>query len=285
MSAAPLIGVRDAGIIDFTPARTLSGRLRAALRDMGEAAVLWRLCWTLSWLDIRLRYRGSMLGPFWLTLSTGIMVGSMAMIYSTLFHMDLQEYLPFLAVSQVLWAFLAVLASDSCTGFTAAEGLIRAVRLPYTLYATRVVLRNLVVLAHNLLVIVVVFAAFRVWPGKVLILVLPAIALWLADALAITLLLGAVCARFRDIPPIVASVMQMAFFITPVMWRPEQAGAHQWMLIFNPFYALLEIMRAPLLGSIPSTAVYAVAVGISVLLWAASLLLFARVRGRIAFWV
>jgi lipopolysaccharide transport system permease protein len=285
MTAAPPTGVRDAGIVDFTPARTMSGRLRGALRDLREATALWRLCWTLSWLDIRLRYRGSMLGPFWLTLSTGIMVGSMGVIYGTLFHMNLREYLPFLAVSQVLWAFLAVLVNDSCAGYTGAEGLIRAVRLPYALYAARIVLRNLVVLAHNLLVIVVVFVVMRVWPGTAGLMMLPALALWLADALAITVLLGAVCARFRDIPPIVSSVMQMAFFVTPVIWRPEQAGTHQWLLAFNPLYTLLEIMRGPLLGSIPGATVYGVAIGSSMLLWAASLLLFARVRGRIAFWV
>ena len=69
-----------------------------------------RLAWTLGWLDIKLRYRGSMLGPFWLTLSTGIMVGSLGVLYSTLFHMNMHEYLPFLSLSLVLWGFL------SCAG-------------------------------------------------------------------------------------------------------------------------------------------------------------------------
>jgi lipopolysaccharide transport system permease protein len=258
---------------------------RAAL-DLCEAAVLWRLCWTLSWLDIKLRYRGSMLGPFWLTLSTGVMVGAMGFIYSALFHVQMHDYLPFIALSLVLWNFLGTLVSDGCQAFTSVEGMIRSMRMPYTLYAARIVLRNLIVLAHNILVIVVVDAVLNAWPGADALLVVPGLVLWLVDALAISLLLGAFCARFRDIPPIVGSVMQMAFFVTPVIWQPSAVGAgRMWVLPFNPFYSLLEIVRAPLLGQRPGAVVYGSALGFSVLLMALTWLLFARVRGRIAFWV
>jgi lipopolysaccharide transport system permease protein len=101
----------------------------------------------------------------------------------------------------------------------------------------------------------------------------------------VCLLLGTICARFRDIPPIVNSVMQMAFFISAVIWKPSQLGRHEWLLAFNPFFTLLEVVRAPLLGSVPSLAVWGSALLSSVVLWAASWMLFARVRGRIAFWI
>ena len=57
------------------------------------------------------------------------------------------------------------------------------------------------------------------------------------------------------------------------------------MLIYNPFFSLLEIVRAPLLGHIPGPVVWFSALGYSVLLWVVAWLLFVRVRGRIAFWV
>ena len=113
----------------------------------------------------------------------------------------------------------------------------------------------------------------------------PALVLWLIDSLAVGVLLGAVCARFRDIPPIVASVMQMAFFITPVIWRPSLIGDEQWMLPFNPFFTLLEVLRGPLLGEMPSVEIYVSAVVSSLVLCGGAWALFARVRGRIAFWV
>jgi lipopolysaccharide transport system permease protein len=257
-----------------------------AWRDLRDAAALWRLCWTLGWLDIKLRYRGSLLGPLWLTLSTAIMVAAMGGIYAALFHMNLHEYLPFLVLSLVLWNFLGALVGDACQAFLAAEGMIRSLRMPFLLYAARLVVRNVLILAHNLIVIVAVFAIFAVVPGPGALLSLLGFALWLVDALAASVLLGALCARFRDIPPIVASILQMAFFVTPVIWKPELLSpARQALLPINPFYCLLEIVRAPLLGIVPSATVYLAAIGFSVLLIGLAWTLFARVRGRLAFWV
>ena len=144
---------------------TLATRNRWAMADIAGGARLWRLAWALGWLDIRLRYRGSMLGPFWLTISTGVMVGALGLLYSTLFNINLRDYLPFLALSQVLWGFLATLVSDACTVFTDAEGVIRSVRMPFFVFSMRALIRNAIALAHNIVVIVVVFAIFSMWPG------------------------------------------------------------------------------------------------------------------------
>lgn len=286
MSAALQTAAHEAAALDLSPERTLAARHRMALRDVREATSLWRLCWTLSWLDIKLRYRGSVLGPFWLTLSTAVMVGAMGWIYAALFKMDLHQYLPFLALSLVLWNFIGAVVGDACQAYTLSETMIRSVRMPYSLYAVRIVLRNVMVLAHNFVVIIAVYALLTVWPGVTSVLAVPAFALWLVDAAALAVLLGALCARFRDIPPIVGSVLQMLFFVTPVIWKPELVGASkQWLLPFNPCFSLLEIVRAPLLGNIPPAVDYLSAILYSVALLAVTWLLFARVRGRIAFWV
>ena len=179
-------------------------RNRLAVCDVQEGVRLLPLAWTLGWLDIRLRYRGSMLGPLWLTLSTGIMVGALGFLYARIFHTDVQSYLPFLALSIVLWGFLSTIVAESCTAFTESEGVVRAVRIPFFLFAIRVLIRNILVLAHNVLVIVVVDVVFRVWPGWHGLLALPGLLLWGINALALVLLLGTFCARFRDILPIVS---------------------------------------------------------------------------------
>jgi len=285
MSIAVQHGVPTEVTLELHPGQSLGERQRLAARDLREAAALWRLCWTLGMLDIRLRYRGSMLGPFWLTISTGAMVSAMGVLYSELFRISLHEYLPFLTVSLVLWGFVATLFAEACTGYTVNEAMIRAIRIPFALYAARTVLRNLLVLAHNIVVVVAVDLFVWTGPGIDGFLALPGLALWLIDAFAITILLGALCARFRDIPPIVASVVQMSFFVTPVLWKPQLVGPYQWLLPVNPFYDLLETIRGPLLGEIPTAATWLAALGYSILLCGASWFLFARVRGRIAFWI
>lgn len=274
-----------AALLDLRADMSLAARNRLAVRDIQNGTTLWPLAWTLGWLDIKLRYRGSMLGPFWLTLSTGIMVGSLGVLYSTLFHMNVHEYLPFLSLSIVLWNFLGALVSESCLAFTEADNVIRSVRMPFFVFAVRVVIRNLLALAHNILVIAVVFIIFLISPGWDGLLALPALVLWVVDALALTLLLGGFCARFRDIQPIVNSVMQIAFFMTPVIWKPAQLGPRVALLPLNPFFDLLEIVRAPLLGMAPSTMTWLGAGLYSLVLCSVAWGFFARARGRIAFWL
>ncbi len=285
MTAALQDRAENAPPLEFRADQSLAYRQLLAMRDINTTIRLWRLCLTLAWLDIRLRYRGSVLGPFWLTLSTALMIGSMGVIYATLFHMDVKEYMGFLALSLVLWGFMNSLVTEACTAYTSVEGSIRSMRMPYSLYAASNVVRNIVVLGHNLVVVVVVYLLLWMAPGWDLLLALPGMLVWLVDGIAVGLLLGPLCARFRDIPPIIGSLMQMGFFISAVIWKPSQLGRHEWLLAFNPLYTVLEIVRGPLLGLVPSPAVYASALLTSAVLCGASWMVFVRVRGRIAFWV
>ncbi len=284
MTTVTTPSAKDA-LLDLRADMSLAARNRLAVRDVSNGITLWPLAWTLGWLDIKLRYRGSMLGPFWLTLSTGIMVGSLGVLYSTLFHMNVHEYLPFLSLSIVLWNFLSALVSESCLAFTEADSVIRSVRMPFFVFAVRVVIRNLLALAHNIVVIAIVYAVFLIWPGWSALLALPALLLWVIDALALALILGSFCARFRDIQPIVNSVMQIAFFLTPVIWKPEQLGPRAALLPFSPFFDLLDIVRAPLLGEVPSAMTWLGAGLYSLALCSVAWGFFTRARGRIAFWL
>jgi lipopolysaccharide transport system permease protein len=272
-------------VLDLRGDRSRAALRGLAVQDVVDGLRLWRLAVRLGWLDIKLRYRGSMLGPFWLTISTAVMVSALGVLFATLYHMDVRDYLPFLALSQVLWGFLSTLVGDGCSCFTSSEPLILSIRMPLSVHALRVLVRGLLILAHNVVVIVGVDLWFSLWPGAVLTLAIPGMLLWMVDAFALCLILGAIGARFRDIPPIVASIVQIAFFVTPVIWKPVQLGAHAWILPYNPFFDLIEVVRAPLLGYLPSTMTWLMAVGYSVLLLFVTWRLMVRARGRVPFWL
>ncbi len=271
-------------ILDLFP-EDRAARFEHAGNDLRRTLKLWRLCWKLGWLDVKLRYRGSVLGPFWLTASTTVMVASMGVIYAFLFKMNLREYLPFLSLSLVLWGFISGMVNEATTCFTQSESMIRSMRMPFIIHAVRVVIRNLLVLAHNVVVILIVFALFRLWPGLAILQILPALALWLLDGIAACVLLGALGARFRDVTPIIGSIMQLVFFITPIIWKPELAKHGQRWLPLNPFYDLLEIVRRPLLGGTLNAEIIGAAIGFSVVLCGLTGLLFTRVRARLAYWI
>jgi lipopolysaccharide transport system permease protein len=261
-------------------------RLTRALGDIGIGLRRWRLASALAWLDIRNRYRGSVLGPFWMTLSTAVMIGGMGLLYSTLFKLSVAEYLPFLAVSLLLWNTIAQIVGDGCAALTGAEGIIRQMPLPYTVHVLRSVLRNLIVAAHSLPLALVVLLVAGIMPQAGWLLSLVGLALIAANAFFATLFLGMICARFRDIGQIVTSAMQLAFFLTPVIWKPTLLGGDKtWLLLLNPFYVVMETVRGPLLDGGVSGIVWLMALLFTVAGAAASFAFFVRFRGRIAFWV
>ena len=262
-----------------------SMRHKVAVRDILGGLAQWKLTLTLGWLDIKLRYRGSILGPFWLTLSTAVMVIAMSILYSKLFRMDLQGYMPFLALSLVLWNAMSGLVGDACICFTSSEGTIRSIRMPFSIHAGRTVVRNAIILGHNIVVVVGVFAFFDAWPGPIVVQSLLGLCFWLVDSIAACLLLGAFCARFRDVGPIVASIMQIAFFLTPIIWRTELIGPNAAWLVLNPFYTLLVVVREPLLNLHPGIENWIALCLWSSVLCVAAWFLFARTRSRLAFWV
>ncbi|NKC33372.1 ABC transporter permease [Falsiroseomonas selenitidurans] len=260
-------------------------RLRKAVEDVRLGAQRWRLASTLAWLDIRNRYRGSVLGPFWLTLSTGAMLLGLGLLYSALFKMSLREYLPHLAVSLVIWNAISQMVNDATTSLTASEGIIRQLPLPYTVHALRCVMRNAIIAAHNFPLILVVFLVCGHLPGPEAILAIPGFALIAVNSVAAALFLGMLCARFRDIGPIVGSTMQLAFFLTPILWKPRLLGDWEAWMPFNPFYAILETVRGPLVENGGPPLAWLAAIVYTVLTVTVAAVFFVRFRGRVAFWV
>lgn len=263
-------------------------RFQLAAEDLKAGFLLWRLIWTLGFSDIKLRYRGSALGPFWLTISMGVQVSAMGFLYADLFHTDIHTYLPYLTISIVLWGYLNTLVSDGCTCFSQADSLIKGTRMPFTVHAARSVVRNTIVLAHNLVVVAVVFTIMGIHISLYTLSAIPACMLWIIDGFAISLLFGAFCARFRDVPQIISALLQIAFFITPIMWNAKILEGHHnadLLIRLNPFFYILEILRAPLLGTPLTTDMVLKAMIISAGLIILSAIGFAKTRGRIAYWV
>ena len=256
-----------------------------AMADLRDGLSQWRLALALARLDLRNRYRGSVLGPLWMSLSSLIMLIGLGLLYGTLFKLKLSNYLPHLAVSLIVWQWMAGFINDSCATLTSAEGVIRQMRLPYTLHALRVAFRNTLVAAHSLALIPIVFLIFGHVPGPEALLAIPGLVLIGINMLAGGLLLGMVCARFRDIPPIVANVVQLAFFVSPILWKPELLGDAMVWMAFNPFYAMLETVRGPLLEGGGPPLAWLAAIIYTALHVVLAGFLFVRFRSRIAFWV
>jgi ABC-type polysaccharide/polyol phosphate export permease len=256
-----------------------------ALRDIWEGARAWRLWMLLGWQDIRQRYRRSKIGPFWVTLSMGAMIGGMAFLYAGLFHTDVHSYLPSLTLGLIIWGLIGVVTTEECNAFIDGESIIKQVQLPLSLHVYRVVWRNLIIFGHNFVIYIVVAVAFGIWPGLTGLLAIPGLLLVCLNGIWVGIFLGAISVRFRDVPQIIGSVIQIAFFLTPIIWQPESVPGREWILKLNPFYYFVTLVRQPLLGGGPSVHVWAGALATTVFGWLLAFLLYRRCRRRIAYWL
>ena len=262
-----------------------SENFRRAWRDIREG---WRgreLWITIGLHDLRQRYRRSMLGPFWITLSMGIMIAALGLLYGKIFGLDLEEYLPYLASGFIIWAFISGLILDGCKSFIDSSRMIRQMAVPLSTFVYQVVWINLLILFHNIWIFVIVALVIGVNPGWQVFVVLPAIIILSLNGIALAIFFGLLSARFRDIPLIVASVIQVMFFITPVIWKPDMLPERALVLNLNPFYHMVEILRAPLLGYMPSIENWLAALFFTLASWVLAFSFYAIYRWRIAYWV
>jgi len=245
----------------------------------------WQLWLTLGWNDIGMRYRRSTLGPLWITLSTGILVVSLGILYSQIFQTDIRTYLPYLALGFIVWGFLSTTINESCVAFTESERIIKQIKIPFSVFVLRVVWRNFIVLMHTIILYIPIAIFFRILPDFAALLVLPGLAILYINLVWVGLIIAIFSTRFRDIPQIVASVMQIAIFATPVMWQVSNLRGKTLIADLNPLYHWLELVRGPLTGELPSTSSWIASIASAVLGITLAVLLLRRVSRRIAYWV
>lgn len=260
--------------------------LRLLALDLHSSLVQWRFWMALGWNDIAKQYRRSFLGPLWITLNTGVFVIAFGLIGAQLFKVDLATYLPYFAIGHILFGFFSLTMLEACQVFVQAEGYLKHAASPKLLHVFRGVVRNFLAMAHNLLIVIAVLA----WSGGLgsarLAAFILALALCGVAAFFAIAILAVVCARFRDVPMIVSSAMQVLFFLTPVMWRPDQLTERgQWLVHLNPFALFLELARAPLLGMPVHVELYLRALLLIALLIAVFVPVMAWARGRIVYWL
>jgi homopolymeric O-antigen transport system permease protein len=250
----------------------------------GGFAKTW-LWWALALQDIRLRYRGSVLGPFWLTISTLVMVAAMGVLYSQLFRMEISTYLPFLTLGLIAWQWLSGTITEGCDIFVREAAVIQQVPIPFSIQAYRNVCRNFIVLAHNLVIVPIGLVVFAIPLDWYVLQIIPGFVLLAINGLWISILLGLVSTRFRDVPPIVASFLQVLFFMTPIIWPPEMLGRWRAIATYNPLFAAVDVVRAPLLGVPTAETSWIILLVMTILGCGITFSVFARFRSRIAYWI
>jgi ABC-type polysaccharide/polyol phosphate export permease len=240
----------------------------------------------LGWREIKRRYRRTVFGPFWTTLSLAIFVVTLGLVWASLWNQDPKAYLPFLTSGVLCWTFFSTICIEGCTGVVGYEGLIKQLRVSYTLLACIIVWRNLIVFAHNFCIYLLVLAYSGVAPSWQMLLIVPGLFALCLNGLWIAMLLGAVCARYRDVQQLVASLLQISMFLTPILWSVDQLkGRAAIIAAFNPLYHLIVVARDPMLGKMPDALDWYVVGLITVFGWLLTIYVISKFRHRIVYWL
>lgn len=258
---------------------------REAAEDLLSGFMQWRIWLLLAFQDIRQRYRRTVLGPFWLSLSTAIWIGSLGLVFGTLFRVNLPEFFPYVAAGTIIWVMLSQIVTESCTVFLLAKHIIESMNMPFSVQIFRFVSKAMINFFHNIVIFVLVVLIFPVDYGLETLLVIPGLFLVLLNAIWLSLVLGIFGARYRDLQQIMQSLVQVTFFVTPIFWTRELLGNRPYLADLNPLFHFLEIVRAPLLGTAPSMLSYSVVIVITIVGWIASFVTFRQLRSRVYFWL
>jgi ABC-type polysaccharide/polyol phosphate export permease len=280
---APGTTPRPVNGADKSARRPVSDLVMAA-RDAKEALNQSWFWLSLGWNDIVQRYRGSILGPFWLTITTAVFIGGLGPLYAGIFGLAVESYLPSMAVGVLIWGFISSVMTESCRAFIDAAPIMKQVRLPRMTILLHMLWRNVIIFAHNLPVLLGVSIYCAVPVNANLLAVVPGFVLLMLNLTWIAVLLAIVCLRYRDVVQIVSSVLLLGFFVTPVMWNPKLQSVPAWIVYANPFAAFIEIVRAPLLGLPIEMASILMAIGSLLVGGTAAALLFARARKQLIYW-
>jgi ABC-type polysaccharide/polyol phosphate export permease len=187
----------------------------------------------------------------------------------------------------VAWTLINSLVCEGCTTYANGGNVITQLNFPYSILNYIAIWRNIIVFFHNVLIVVVVNIALSIHVGlRNIVFLVIGLLIVAANGAWMTIVLGILGARYRDIPPLVANIMQVLMFITPVFWNMSQLPAEsQTYLQLNYFLHLIEIMRAPMLGQQASLVNYVVTIGGAAIGWTIALVFFAHFRRRIAYWL
>lgn len=240
---------------------------------------------TLAWYDIVLRYRRSMLGPWWITLSMGAMLLGMGPLYAGLFGAPLERFYPHLALGIIFWSFLSTTLTDGCQVFVNAAPYLKQAAVPRSAFVWRNQARQLIFLAHH----IVLYLPVMIWAGVAwsprMLLVLPGLVIVLVNLHALSITLGFLSARFRDVPNIVGASLQLLMFMTPVFWLPDKVPARAKFILYNPLAQLLDVVRLPLMNGLPASGtmwflLYFTILNVGVAAW-----LYRTCRRQVVYWV
>lgn len=259
--------------------------LTRALADIASGARAWPLWIELGNHDIRNRFQRSRLGPIWAAAPLAVTAASLGVVYARVLDKSLETYLPYVTAGLIIWNFIAATLQEGCNAFVVEAGVLWQTYIPRSLCLYRVLWRNLIVLGVNCTVFAGAALLVSLHPSWNMLFALPGLALLCANLFWVCMFLALLGTRFRDVSRVVAILLQLGLLVTPILWDAGSDPMLQTVRMINPLYHAIELVRAPLLGTVPEPTTWIAALFVLIAGWGMTIAVFARYRWRITYWL
>ena len=265
---------------------TLLGSALDGLRDIVDGGRQWRLCYLMGSADMRRRYARSKLGQLWIMISSAILISGIGVVWSYLWQQPVHDMLPFVAIGLVTWQLLSGVLNDATTVLPANSHYFLNQYTAASTVLLSMLYRHAATLLLNLIFPMVLSGTLGVTFSMGVLLALPGLLLVLVACFWMSFVIAILCTRFRDVAQIVAGILQVALFITPVLWKPEMMPQEALRyLTWNPLGVLVSVVRDPLLGRAVPLDDWLFAIGIALGGLLLALPIIGRFRRRLVYWL
>lgn len=258
---------------------------RRAAQDLLAGALSPQIWLQLAWSDLEARYRRTILGTFWQTLTMAAYIVGIAVVFSTLRARDAHDFLLYVATGFAGFSLISGLLVSGASTFQRGEALLKAYDLPASIHVFRVALNEFILFAHALVIILGVWIYTGTVPTLMTLLVIPALALMFLLGVGICLCMGLLGARFRDVNPAISTLMSFMFLVTPIFWMRSDLGDKLWVVDANPIYHVVNLIRAPLMGHAPDPINWIVCGSVAALSLLIGLVGFINYRRLLVYWL
>jgi len=261
---------------------------KLAISDLKDCLKKNELCFELALTDVRLRYKRSKIGPLWETISLGILLSILSFLWSKLWGTKINQYLPYLISGMILWRFINLIITDGCSVFIKHDYLYRALPLPWSLAALKHVYSGIFLFLHHLPLVIISNIYFNVnFITYKLLYLIYSFPIILITSFSLTILLGFLCARYRDVISITSSLLSILIFFTPIFWTIDQMNEVNRNIFVMPnlIYHYIEIVRQPLLGNAPSEISIMLTFFSTLILIISGLFVLNKFKRKIIYWI
>lgn len=239
----------------------------------------------LAHQEMALQYARSAIGPFWVTLTMALQLVALTVLFTGLFGAPVEIIAPWVTIGVIVWTFMSASLNEAATILVFSKSYLLESKTSTSGFIFSVVMKNMMIAAHHSILIAATFLWLSIapsWTWAWVLLSLPLVATFVAG---LGIVLAFLATRFRDIRRITESFLMVGFFLTPVLWRPQELVKNEFVATYNPFTHLIAIVRDPLIGIAPTMFAWQVSMLSTIIVLAMAILSIALYRTKIPFWL